>query len=107
VYRHARLTDPDVAAECARCPKDENGGAYKASALCTISRIARPTGSSSSPRWGTKSRFTGSIEGLTPGKHGFHVHEFGDCSSPDGMSAGGHFNPDKEKHGGPHAKNDM
>jgi len=53
---------------------------------------------------GDKVAITGEIVGLTPGKHGFHVHEFGDCSSPDGMSAGGHFNPDKEKHGGPHAK---
>jgi Cu-Zn family superoxide dismutase len=41
------------------------------------------------------------IEGLAPGKHGFHVHEFGDCSSPDAVSAGGHFNPDNMQHGGP------
>jgi Cu-Zn family superoxide dismutase len=47
---------------------------------------------------------SGEITGLTPGKHGFHVHEFGDLSSADGMAAGGHFNPDKEKHGGPHDK---
>ena len=47
---------------------------------------------------------TGQITGLTPGKHGFHVHEFGDLSSADGMATGGHFNPDKEKHGGPHDK---
>jgi superoxide dismutase, Cu-Zn family len=41
------------------------------------------------------------ITGLTPGKHGFHVHEKGDCSAPDGSSAGGHFNPTHKKHGAP------
>jgi Cu-Zn family superoxide dismutase len=41
------------------------------------------------------------IRGLTPGLHGFHIHEFGDVSGLDGKSAGGHFNPDDEKHGGP------
>ena len=33
------------------------------------------------------------LTGLTPGEHGFHVHEFGDCSMADGKCAGGHFNP--------------
>lgn len=41
------------------------------------------------------------ISGLKKGEHGFHIHEYGDCSSPDGKSAGGHFNPEKVKHGGP------
>ena len=41
------------------------------------------------------------VRGLTPGKHGFHIHEFGDCSRLDGKSAGGHFNPDDKKHGAP------
>src|SRR5205085_2540105 len=49
---------------------------------------------------GKKVEITGYITGLTPGKHGFHVHEFGDLNSPDGMATGGHFNPDGKKHGG-------
>lgn len=40
------------------------------------------------------------LSGLAPGsEHGFHVHEKGDCSAPDGMSTGGHFNPDGKPHG--------
>lgn len=38
-------------------------------------------------------RVLADLAGLAPGKHGFHIHEFGDCSSDDGSSAGGHFNP--------------
>jgi Cu-Zn family superoxide dismutase len=41
------------------------------------------------------------VSGLAPGQHGFHVHEKGDCSSDDGMSAGGHFNPFGKPHGNP------
>ncbi len=48
-------------------------------------------------------RVTADISGLTPGPHGFHIHEKGDCSAPDGASAGGHFNPEKHQHGGPDA----
>jgi Cu-Zn family superoxide dismutase len=49
---------------------------------------------------------TGKVTGLTPGKHGFHVHEFGDCSDMEkGLSAGSHFDPGmKHKHGGPKSK---
>lgn len=42
------------------------------------------------------------LKGFAPNsKHGFHIHEKGDVSSPDLKSAGGHFNPGGKKHGGP------
>jgi superoxide dismutase, Cu-Zn family len=45
-------------------------------------------------------RLTGTITGLEPGsQRGFHIHEFGDCSAPDAMSAGGHWNPEGHDHG--------
>jgi superoxide dismutase, Cu-Zn family len=44
---------------------------------------------------------TAKLSGLAPGGHGFHIHEKGDCSAPDGMSAGGHFNPAGKPHGNP------
>ncbi|HTG96894.1 MAG TPA: superoxide dismutase family protein [Burkholderiales bacterium] len=41
-------------------------------------------------------------QGLKPNQeHGFHIHEAGDCSSGDGMSAKGHFNPFGKPHGNP------
>ena len=40
------------------------------------------------------------ISGLTPGEHGFHIHEFG-VWSEDGLAAGAHFNPTKAPHAGP------
>jgi superoxide dismutase, Cu-Zn family len=43
----------------------------------------------------------GDLHGLTPGKHGFHIHECGDCSAADGSSAGGHYNPSNMPHGAP------
>jgi Cu-Zn family superoxide dismutase len=46
-------------------------------------------------------RVIADITGLSPGEHGFHIHEKGDCSAPDGSSAGSHFNPSGTQHGAP------
>lgn len=47
-------------------------------------------------------RIQAELKGLKKqGKHGFHIHEKGDCTAADGTSAGGHFAPRDNKHGGP------
>lgn len=46
-------------------------------------------------------RVTADISGLEEGKHGFHVHHYGDCTAPGGKSAGGHYNPTDNDHGAP------
>ena len=48
-------------------------------------------------------RVQANLTGLTGTEHGFHVHQYGDCSASDGTSAGGHFNPHGADHAGPDA----
>ena len=58
------------------------------------------TGSVNFSQNGDKVVVSGLVSGLKANaEHGFHLHEKGDCSSEDGMSAGGHFNPDGQPHG--------
>lgn len=47
-----------------------------------------------------KTKVTGTVTGLKPGNHGFHIHQFGDYSAGC-VSAGSHFNPSGREHGGP------
>lgn len=39
------------------------------------------------------------LTGLTPGEHAIHIHDKADCSSADGKSTGGHWNPTSTPHG--------
>ncbi len=49
---------------------------------------------------GDKVRVVVYVQGIKPGQeHGLHIHEVGDCSSGDGMSAKDHFNPQGKPHG--------
>lgn len=50
-------------------------------------------------------RVQGNFQGLSQGEHGFHIHQYGDCTASDGTSAGGHYNPTGNDHGGPTADN--
>ena len=91
------LTAGLVLAGCATMGGD--GGAK------AVARLAPTKGNSASgtvtfEQQGDKVRVSGTVTGLKANaEHGFHVHEKGDCSSGDGMSAGGHFNPLGKAHG--------
>jgi len=60
------------------------------------------TGTIHFAREGSGIHITGEVHGLTPGDHGFHVHEFGDLTdAKTGKSTGGHYNPTHQPHGRP------
>src|SRR5271167_786486 len=78
-------------------------GAAAQTATATLAPTAgnAASGAVSFTQKGDKVTVTAKVSGLAPGGHGFHIHEKGDCSAPDGMSAGGHFNPTGKPHGNP------
>jgi len=61
------------------------------------------TGTLNFSQQGEVLRVTGEIQGLKPGDHGFHVHEFGDTTNGC-TSTGAHFNPKNKTHGAPTAE---
>jgi len=75
----------------------------KASAALAATAGNETTGTVAFSPNGDRVRVLAKVTGLVPGAHGFHIHEKGDCSAPDGMSAGGHFNPTGKAHGNPAA----
>lgn len=87
------------------------GGGPAADALLEPTKGHATTGTVVFRQMGNDVEMTAHVAGLTPGAHGFHIHEKGDCSAPDGTSAGGHFNPTGQPHGhpqrGPHHAGDM
>ncbi|KAL8623861.1 hypothetical protein ACOMHN_002189 [Nucella lapillus] len=48
-------------------------------------------------------RVTGTITGLSPGEHAFHIHAIG--FTDDCYKAGGHFDTANKSHGGPTDEN--
>ncbi len=72
----------------------------KAIAVLHPTKGSKVEGTVTFTKSGDETKVVAELTGLTPGKHGFHIHEFGDCSSDDGKSAGGHFNPTNNPHAG-------
>jgi Cu-Zn family superoxide dismutase len=75
----------------------------KAIAVLHSASGSKVTGTITFTTTGDTVQMVADITGLTPGKHAFHIHEFGDCSAADASSAGSHFNPTKKAHGAPDA----
>ena len=73
----------------------------KATATLEPKSGSQVTGTVTFTKSGDEVQVVADVQNLKPGKHGFHIHEKGDCSAPDAASAGGHFNPTHQHHGGP------
>lgn len=85
---------------CASMPAGGQAGGDAATARLVPTTGSRVSGSARFEPVSDGVRVVVEVAGLAPGsEHGFHVHEKGDCSSGDGMSAGGHFNPTGMPHG--------
>ena len=73
--------------------------AKQASAMIGALNDSGVTGMAVFTQNGDEITLTAEIQGAAPGLHGFHIHAYGDCSAPDGKSAGGHWNPTDVAHG--------
>ena len=91
-----------VGAMLSGCESMPPTNAPRASASLQPTQSNKASGTADFYQVGSKVRVIANLSGLRPGReHGFHVHEAGDCSSGDGMSAKGHFNPEGKPHGNP------
>jgi superoxide dismutase, Cu-Zn family len=74
----------------------------RATAQLQPTKGSKTFGEATFEQMGDKVRVVVFVQGLKPGQeHGMHIHEVGDCSSGDGMSTMGHFNPHGKPHGHP------
>lgn len=89
-----------AAAALAGCQTMSSDAPLLASAGLAATKGNKTVGEVTFEQVGSKVRVTAQLINLKPNQeHGFHIHEKGDCSSGDGMSAGGHFNPYGKPHG--------
>ena len=86
----------------AGCQAMRSGGGAQAVADLQPTRGNSTSGTISFTQQGGRVLVSGDVRGLRPNQeHGFHIHEVGDCSSGDGMSTKGHFNPFGKPHSDP------
>lgn len=89
-------------AGCQTTPQDEG---LRATAALQSTKGSKAFAEATFEQVGDKVRVVVFAQGLKPDQqHGFHIHEVGDCSSGDGMSTKGHFNPQGKPHGHPQSE---
>ena len=88
-------------ASCDKSGKKETASTPSKQATAAISSASGSavTGTAVFKKNGDSITLTVEIQNAAPGEHAVHIHEVGDCSSPDGKSAGGHWNPTEVAHG--------
>lgn len=105
----AHATSPSEASVDERAPASVGpamapANIYPAVAVLVPAKGSKVTGTVQLVPEGDKVKVVAKLEGLTPNsKHGFHIHQFGDCSDPAFKTAGDHFNPTGQPHGAPGA----
>jgi Cu-Zn family superoxide dismutase len=92
---------PSPAAPAAPAAKGPGGPVTRAVAVLHPAKDGKVEGTLTFAKAAAGLKVTGRITGLPPGTHGFHIHEFGDCTAADFSSAGGHYNPTGHQHAGP------
>jgi Cu-Zn family superoxide dismutase len=106
--RHRGATAAALALLVAGCAGLDRGGGSPGATAELRDATGQPVGTALLTQHGASVRLTVQASGLTPGRHGVHVHAVGRCDPPEFTSAGGHFNPLGRRHGlatsdGPHA----
>lgn len=87
------------AAALAACATTPAPGDELIATATLIDADGNPTGEARLLGVGDRAELSVTVDGLTPGQHGFHLHTTGRCTLPDFKSAGGHLNPANKGHG--------
>lgn len=94
-------------AGCSSAPKSDGKSApiFYAVAVVNPTKGNKTSGLVTFSEGFGKIKVEAEIRGLEPkSKHGFHIHEYGDCTADNAESAGSHYNPGNHQHGGPHSE---
>ena len=97
--KNKKETENSMSTNENKTPKIENTELQKVDVLLNAKNESNVSGKIKFIQSGNVVKMTAKVTGLTEGMHAIHIHEKSDCSSADGTSAGGHWNPTAQPHG--------